>query len=730
MSDLLNSPDECLNLVDLLRWRALCQPDRQVYTFLTDGETGEASLTYGGLDRRARAIGAALQNLGMEGECVLLFYPPGLGYLTAFWGCLYAAVVAVPSYPPRLRRADSRIQTIVKDARATTVLTTRRIFSDVRRRFAQAPHLKDLRWIATDDWVDSQAEDWRASTIDGDTLAFLQYTSGSTSVPKGVAVSHGNLMHNLAVIQRRFDIAGGPRGVSWLPFYHDMGLIGGVLETVYCGGENIFLSPFDFLQRPLRWLQAISRSGAAISGGPNFAYDLCVQRTSLDQRKILDLSSWKIAFNGAEPVRPRTIERFVEAFEDCGFRREAFYPCYGLAEATLIVSGGLRAASPVFRVVSGRALDENRVAPPADGDARMLVGSGHTMPGQRIIIVDPESLTLCSPDEIGEIWVSGPSVAQGYWNKPEETERTFRAYLADTGEGPFLRTGDLGFVRDDELFVTGRLKDLIIIRGRNHYPQDIELTVEQSHVALQLGCGAAFSVDVADEERLVVVQELKRTCRKADTHKVIQAVRQAVAKVHGLQVYAVQLLRPMSIPRTSSGKVQRYLCRSGFLAGTLRVVGAWSQNLDEPELFSCESLEPGTARQALLAATTQERQRLLETYLCEQLGQALEISPSELDIHHPVGELGIDSLTALKLKTRVETDLGIKMSIESFFEEVSTAQLVAQISDRLVLAPDAFTVLPANLEEAELLLERLDELSKQEVDSLLGDLLAERDLRL
>jgi len=560
-----------------------------------DGGTKEIHLTYEELDRRARAIGALLQKQVTAGSRALLLYPPGLEYIAAFFGCLYAGVIAVPSYPPRLNRPDPRLQTIVADAQATVALTTTPILSNMEHRLAHAPDLEALRWLDNGNIASDLAEEWRDPEIESDSLAFLQYTSGSTATPKGVMVSHGNLLHNLALLHQCFELTPDSRSVIWLPPYHDMGLIGGLLQPLYVGFPAILMSPLVFLQRPLRWLQAISRYKGTVSGGPNFAYDLCVRKITNEQRATLDLSSWESAFNGAEPVRCETLERFALAFESCGFRREAFYPCYGLAEATLIVSGGLKAAPPILHAVQGEALESNQVVAASveveNEGARTLVGCGQTLGSQKIVIADPESFIQCPPDQIGEIWVSGPSVAQGYWNQPEETECAFEAYLADTGEGLFLRTGDLGFLKDGELFITGRLKDLIIIDGRNHYPQDIELTVEQSHPSLRPGCCAAFSVDVENEERLVVVAEVDRRYRLArrqvdsnpgpasghrpspDVKAMLKAIRRAVAEQHGAQVHDVLLLKHGRILKTSSGKIQRHACRAGYLAGSLHLWG-------------------------------------------------------------------------------------------------------------------------------------------------------------
>lgn len=574
-------PQSASTLVEILRWRAVHQPQQRAFTFLTDGEAVEESVGYQELDRRARAVAVVLLEVAEKGDRVLLLYPAGLEFHAGFLGCLYAGMVAVPTYPPdpvRRARTLPRLQAIVADAQARVVLTTASILSIVDALFVQAPELENLRWLASDSIGSERAERWQDPSASGATLAFLQYTSGSTGMPKGVMLTHANLLHNQAVIASPRVCGHTEQSVwvSWLPLYHDMGMCGGLLQPLYGGFHAVILSPLAFLQRPVRWLQAISRYRANTSGGPNFAYDLCVRRTSNEQRATLDLSSWDFAFNGSEPVRDETLQRFADTFADCGFRREAFYPCYGLAEATLIVAGGHKASPPVTRTLNKAALDRGEVVEDLSGKqgSVTLVGCGQTIPDQKILIADPESLRQCAPHRIGEIWVSGPSVGQGYWQRPEETERSFRGFLADTGEGPFLRTGDLGFLSSDELVVTGRLKDLIIIRGRNHYPTDIERTAEGSHPTLRAGCSAAFSVDVSGEERLVLVQELDRH-QDLELNEAIGAIRQQVTEQHDVEVYAVSLIKRGSIPKTSSGKVQHHACRELFLNGRLDLVADW-----------------------------------------------------------------------------------------------------------------------------------------------------------
>ncbi|HBB32532.1 MAG TPA: AMP-dependent synthetase [Cyanobacteria bacterium UBA8803] len=581
-TNLTDTRYEVSTLVDLLSYRAQNQPDQMAYTFL-DGETETDRITYKELDRQARAIASQLQSVNAPGSRALLLYPTGLEFIAAFFGCLYAGVVAVPAYPLRRNQNMSRLEAIATSAQATVALTTTPLLTYIESRLTEEPALGQLRWLTTDNIniASSQTEAWHQSDVSSDTLAFLQYTSGSTGTPKGVMVSHGNLLHNSALIHQSFADTPNSRGVSWLPPYHDMGLIGGVLQPLYVGAPMVLMSAVMFMQKPLRWLQAISHYKATTSGGPNFAYDLCIRKITPEQRASLDLSSWEVAFTGAEPVRAETLEQFAAIFADCGFRREAFHPCYGMAETTLIVSGGLRNAPPVIQQVDGAALERNQVVAATDKPEiiRTLIGCGQSLLDQKIVIVDPESLTSCPANQVGEIWVSGASVAQGYWDRPEETQQTFHAYLADTGEGPFLRTGDLGFLQNGELFITGRIKDVIIIRGQNHYPQDIELTVEKSHPGLRVGCGAAFAVEVKGQERLVIVQEVDRSyLRKLNVDEVVESITKAVAAEHALQVYATVLVKTGSIPKTSSGKIQRHACRSGFLSGSLNVVEDWSEN--------------------------------------------------------------------------------------------------------------------------------------------------------
>jgi acyl-CoA synthetase (AMP-forming)/AMP-acid ligase II/acyl carrier protein len=769
------SPIETSTLVELLQRRASQHPEKRAYTFLDDGELEGAHLTYGDLDHRARVVGSWLQQHVEPGARALLVYPADLEFIIAFFGCLYAGVIAVPTYPPqtRTKRSLAKLQSIMNDVQPAVVLTISSLSSMVDALFAQAQELQDIPLVATDNLASNLVEAWKEPTIDSNTLAFLQYTSGSTGMPKGVMLTHGNLLYNMARMCHYFNITEDTRGVTWLPLYHDMGLIGSILDTIYASVENKIMSPVAFLQRPIRWLQAISNYRATHSGAPNFAYDLCVRKVTPEQIASLDLSSWQLAFNGAETIRPETLQRFVETFGPCGFRREAFYPCYGLAEATLMVTGRHNSALPAIRAFESAALELNQaieVQTPtatASEGVRTFVGSGQTIEGQRVVIVHPETLTQCQPGQVGEIWISGPSVSQGYWQQPEETERTFHAYLADTGEGPFMRTGDMGFLHEGELFVTGRLKDLIIIRGRNYYPQDIELTVEQSHPALRPGCGVAFSLDVSNEERLVIVQEVDRQYRNLDVEEAVTRIRQAVAEQHELQVYAVALVKMGGILKTSSGKLQRRACREAYVSQSLDIVGQWTMpieeypletatlenDLDGRELSSAGAQTNGRQiREELLLAEPAERQRLLENYICEKVAKAHNLPPSILNAELPLNSLGLDSLTAMELKNTIEAELKVEVPITIFLQEPSIAQFATQLLEQLTAStPAAFPLLTPGLDhinlldghtdglaafndvsganfnslapaDAERLLARLDQLSDQEVDSLLRQL--------
>ncbi|MFB7245660.1 fatty acyl-AMP ligase [Streptomyces populi] len=578
------------SLVDLLTMHASRQPDRTAYRYLVTGDCdGEIQdISYGRLAERSRAVAAWLQERGLAGSRAMLLYPPGIEFICGYLGCLSAGVVAVPGLPPHGRsqnhRALLRMKRLIADADAKVILGGREVIAALAAMSEDLPELADITCVATEDIPDEAAASWREPDLDADSVAFLQYTSGSTSAPRGVMVTHGNLLDNERVITERMghtpDVIeeyDHELFVSWLPVYHDMGLIGPVLNAAYLGVTATLFSPLHFLQRPERWLTAISRYRPHTSGGPNFAYELCLKNVTPDLLDGLDLSRWKVAFNGAEPVRAATLRRFTETFGAAGFRHEALYPCYGLAEATLIVTGGSVQDPPTLAIAATDTTAAADGAWPHTGaaDVRSVdaaaVGSGRPGPGVTVVIADPERREELPEGEVGEIWVSGASVAKGYWRNALATRQTFRATLMGR-EGRFLRTGDLGYLRGGELFVTGRLKDLIVVEGRNHYPQDLELSAEMSHWALRPGCTAAFSVDRGEEgEQPVVVAETAPEAA-GEAEKIIDLIRGSIGEAHGLRVRDVVLVHPGTIPKTSSGKIQRHASRAAYLDGTLSLV--------------------------------------------------------------------------------------------------------------------------------------------------------------
>ncbi len=561
------SGDRCETLVQLAGLRAARHPDRTLFTFLGDGENETDRLSFCDLDRRARAAGAALRARGAAGERVLLAYPQGLDFVVAFFAVLHAGAVAVPAPAPNGgRMARERIGGIVGDAAPLIALTTDALAEDTRALLNGAVPVAVLADL------EREGEGGQApGPVDPAALALLQYTSGSTGTPKGVMVSHASIMHNQALIGRRFEHDADTVFVGWLPMFHDMGLIGNMLQPVHAGCHCVLMSPIAFLEEPARWLRAITRYGGTTAGAPNFAYDLCVDRIRDDQRVGLDLRCWDVAYNGSEPVRARTLARFSQSFAPQGFRREAFYPCYGMAEATLLIAGPTKAHPPAMQP------DKTEVA----SAPRPLVGCGRTGPGHDIRIVDPDTHREVAPGTVGEIWFAGGSVAQGYWNRPEETRASFDARLNGRADGQadgqgygYLRTGDLGFLQGNELFVTGRIKDVMIVRGKNHYPQDIEATVAGSFAAFRPDCGAAFLVERDDGDRLVVVQEIAfNALRKHSLKQIAGAIRAAVSRAHGLHVAAVVLVKTGAIPKTSSGKIRRRESRQRYLTRGFTEIG-------------------------------------------------------------------------------------------------------------------------------------------------------------
>ncbi len=684
--------------IDQLEGIVAKQPHKIAFTFLQDGETESDCFSYLQIQAKAKAIAATLQSLDSYGERALLLYPPGIEFITAFLGCLYAGVVAVPAYPPRANRSLERLLAIVNDAEAKFALTTKDLASKIAQKFNQASDIQ-LNFLTTDD-INATAsplvEAWSRPEINAEDLSFLQYTSGSTGSPKGVMVSHGNLMANSLTINNSFRNIPTHNLVSWLPPYHDMGLIGCIIQPMYAGVTMYIMPPVSFLQRPFRWLQTISKYHADTSGGPNFAYDLCVSQISEEQKAKLDLSCWNLAFSGAEPIRAETIDRFSDYFASCGFRKQAFYPCYGMAESTLCITGGDRQKQPIFQELVADSLTENQavlanqdLTSSNDQKQITLVSSGNNLVGQSLAIVDPESLAECSQGMIGEIWAASESVAQGYWRKPELTEYAFKAELPNYPGVKFLRTGDLGFIRDGELFVTGRLKDLIIIRGRNYYPQDIEKTVDEAHEAIRPSCGAAFAVEIAGEEKLVIVYEVKRTqIRKLDIEEATKKIRNAILQEHQLNPHAIVLVRTATVPKTSSGKIQRHACKAGFLAGTLNSIAPKnSQKTTDSKNASAQGIgKKENKKQAIpasvLTRVANNQAVTIQKWLVSNIAQKLAVADSAINSEEPFVTLGLDSVQAVRLSAELEDYLALKLSPTIIYDYPNIASLANYLSQQ------------------------------------------------
>ena len=672
-------------LLDVTRQRAERYRDKVAFDYCHYSPGGEehSRLTYRELDIKARAIASTLQRLGARGERVLVLCPSGLDCIASFFGCIYAGAVAVPVHPPVRNRVMGRVASIVADVQAGFVLTTAKLEAELKAAVDDLADGNSLQWCAVDAITPDGAAEWVAPDVDAKTTAFVQYTSGSTSSPKGVVVTHRNLLHNLDAIRQAWGRGDDNAiGVFWLPLHHDMGLIGGVLEGFYVGCTSFLMPPEAFIERPMRWLEAISRHRGTITTAPNFAYELCVERSSAEERAALDLSTWTTAMCGAEPVRAATLQRFADAFGPAGFRPEAFNPVYGMAESTLLVSGRSDWAVPVVRHLDGVALREQHVVTvtPEHPAATSFVGCGRAQRGHEIVIVDPATRRPAANSAVGEIWLAGGSIAQGYLGRPAETAETFSAFLASTGtatgKGPFLRTGDLGFQMDGELFLTGRLKDLVVIRGRNYYPEDIERTAQDSHPALLRGRGAAFSgtPQSGGSEPLIVAQEVDRDwIADVDVSEVIDAIRTAITEQHEIQPDAVVLLEPLRIPTTSSGKIRRSSCRQRFLDGDLDVLAEWhapSRRDSRPAAPTADRAPVGEGRGA----------EEIADWFVSRLSQELGLSPAEIDTSLSFAHYGLDSVRAIQLTAALETWLQRDLSPTVAYEYPTIDLLSKQLA--------------------------------------------------
>ena len=684
---------DATTLIELMSQRAAEYPDRVAFVF--EEQSGQSQQwTYRALDQRARAIATWLVSQASIGDRALLVYPAGLEFIAAYFGCIYAGVLPVPATYPKPRRPLSRLDAIVADSAPELVLSHSSVLEGLCLE-QQSSALAALSWQATDGLI-AKGHNFQAVERQPQDVAFLQYTSGSTSEPRGVMVTHENLLSNLEAIRTGFEIppsnpdGGPPKGVFWLPAYHDMGLIGSILTPIYVAGTSYLLAPTTFLRRPHRWLEMISQTKAAFSGAPNFGYELVVEKTTTAERAKLNLEHWQLAFCGAEPIHPATLDQFATEFAAAGFNPSAFYPCYGLAEVTLLASGGQGPAEPEVLHVDRSRLGEYQAVSVdrSHPQALPLVSCGSARHGLHVEIVDPQSRSLCDAGRVGEIWVRGTSVAKGYWNQDELSQELFQAQLAgahNRSNGSsrcYLRTGDLGFQLDGHLYVTGRLKDVIIVRGRNYYPHDIERTVLQSHEAVDIGAAFAFEVD--GHEQLVVVHQLKREHRKADFDEVLRAVRVAIVEEHEIDPHAIVLIRTASLPITSSGKVQRRQCRDQYSAGALSVVAEWTNSHEVSELVDPWLITRPRFLDELPNLSISQRSNEIQQWLVEWLTARANLMPGAMAPSTPFAELGIDSLTAVEISLELDKLLGLQSSPMVIWSYPNVAALSDYLSEQLV----------------------------------------------
>lgn len=726
-------PSAAIALPQWIGQRAERHPDRPAVTYVGD-DRSEESWSYRELWLRACDVASRLPAVEEANPRGLLLFPPGLEFLAGFLGCQIAGWTPVPTCYPKAGRQLPRLDSAAIDCSPSALLGDRATLDDlpddkICQAVSSIPRIATDKQASTDGWIDPAS-----LSIDVDSLALLQYTSGSTSEPKGVMIRHRNLMANLEAIRRGFRIDwrddDDPEpecGVFWLPFFHDMGLIGGILEPLYVGGHAVLLSPRSFLQRPIRWLQCITNYKAGISGAPNFAYQLCIDRISPDQSDELDLSSWKVAFSGAEPINARTLSDFANRFSQYGFSSSAFYPCYGLAEATLLAAGGDGPAPPTVLSVDRKSLGMGEAKVVSNGSSegqQKLVACGSAAHQTELLVVDPTNSKVLGERRVGEIWLKGAGVSGGYWNRTAENGEMFQAAIVNgkpaerNGDAGYCRTGDFGFMHEGHLYVTGRIKDVVILRGRNLFPQDIEATVREL-IGSEGGQCAAFSVDSASGEALAILAEIPRHTEPSTLPDLVRSIRREVIDVHEVDPRHVLLARPATIPLTSSGKVQRSRCRAMFEADEIKCKHRYDRNFaNDPTPVALPSLPQEPTSKDRQSMTT-----MVQKWMSEWLVVHAGIQPGDLDIDKPFGEYGLDSMTAIELSGEIEDWSGVQLTPVVAWNYPTIAKLSGYMVDQIIGTDDSDPELnPGAGDDAELesLLEEIEQMSDDQIDSELA----------
>lgn len=658
MNNLFQTYNECLQ-----HW-AQETPNKIAYTFLTDGENLEEHITYQELNEKAKAIAATLQFIANPGDRVLLLYPSSIDFIAAFYGCLYAGVVAVPVFH-KIKQSPKRLLAIMQDAQPTVALSNRHIITEAKEVLGD--RFNSLKWQATDRVDARRAALWKETTVTPESLAFLQYTSGSTSTPKGVMVSQDNLLYQFEIIASGTSNSTDSKIFTWLPLYHDMGLIGNVLFNIFLGARCIFMTPTSFIKRPSRWLKAISKYQVDLSGAPNFAYDLVSRKTTEEEIATLDLSCWKVAFCGAEPIRFQTLQNFTQIVEPAGFNEKALFPCYGLAEATLMVTGTGIGNGVKHMDASTTDLEQGRAnAASLEEGTTTLVGSGSKILEQEIRIVDPNTLKPLADGQVGEIWIAGRHVAKGYWEKPQASLDRLHARI-EGEEHHYLRTGDLGFFQNGEIFITGRIKDLIKVRGRGIYPHDLEFAIEDLNAEWQevrKGGSGVFAFEKDGQEQIAAFVEVNpKKNKNFNPSTLAKTIRETIASQFDVALADVVLIKSGTLPKTTSGKIRRFECRDIFMNDFKAYFPPiFRLQEEQPTQHTIiKTIKSPTAPVAKQKNNTLAKARIM-AWVGEWMAKKLEFNMDNIDTTESLLNYGLDSLSALELVEDIEQKFKVQVS--------------------------------------------------------------------